>query len=1369
MFISRLLIICILAWSCVFAFADTEPKVNLDSDDISEIKTVLIENVLEEQFQAAEGNTYPEGEAPYEPKAMFEPFYGEITNLYTRGLVDPTTYQFFSDEYQNLYTISINDPAYQVQNGLNPDGTPNMESPDPKVFWTQKYQNLLDTFFTRVEANVRSCVGVGVNATTRVCCAGLKRHSYLGTKPNSCKLSGNSCNSQSECCSGACVRKNLNEPGYCISWKACYQPKNIGESCDPINDPICLNSTCENYDKDTTGLNTCRKTGETCDGSSPAGNSECCSGRCGTNNKCLENFRCSNCVGSGATPQNGETCCPGTYLDTQSNKCKTNLMPFVPILQTSIEAIVDFIFPSAMAQENFSRGQEELMERQSARCRTQFRNDSVKMQECMQNVSNQTGGNFQADQTNILSIAEREELDRLRAQCTTEHASGSQAHSNCMQDSVNKAEKCFRDKRGENPDAANCEGVDFSFVDTAGIKNNRFGELTEEELISSKLAPSVKAKTYSNIDKCEFYSYNDNWRDASEMEKNAEVFLRAFEFTFSNKGTQDYWVDKDANYQNIFTRANDVAKRFRENRGKMINKMAEIDRKMSCKCIAIFGPDKFEADRKAYFDQYCEEEKALLATNLDTSVGKDVNSDGESAGVARSSLENIEESEDSNEKKVEEIDKGAAGISHERLLIEWLALRRDAQLERFVDNSELEANLNDLSEFISNTDFEEVWKDEIRDETYLNRHQPPGDTVPLYNWAYKYPKGWVRLVAIALVIAALPVAIFASAIVAGGLAGGGLFMAIVGAAFSGKGTPGVNDIKYVNKKSYSFFKNWDGFTRYYVGPQYDNNSPKSDTRCDIFAKSSACLKSAYSFQMTSMKYLDHLNGKRHYLIDPKLPLYVNPDSISLERMPGLTKTWKQIMNETRNEGVAYLKTTSPGSKRLRGFDDSCYKSNSKSCYNFTSTNFPKRDVFQEALEKKYFIPFRGSFSAVEFTDSMRKQIKDAAVKYALCYSMAPGGAENPNGLGVASDCGIEGMGENDLGFGALFETTAEAEDFAEYALELHYVYSSISKDTEMGYPLLGAETYFALVAYNMKIVGSMAAARTNKYAETYDLYVADWEKRLGEYTSLGEAKDGIKSRNITYSQRFFEIFGEFQFNGLDNISELDQKIANAQTDGKKFSTGELNALTAAKNKAIRTNKDLEKQKNFIAATKNLEGQELTLRNQNNQLAKINKPLSSFGTAKLGGPFGFNKLNKSVAALNKSINKLNRRKFKSAEDTPSANPFTMPKYGFKGSSYNSSGSSNSSEGESSIGTKDQGFSGYQADALINQLNKDESLKRVTGADTLFSIVSKAYKRNYGKVLVRSKNGKLQEAKVPIENSDTGLSKERKEALKNLLDQ
>ena len=121
------------------------------------------------------------------------------------------------------------------------------------------------------------------------------------------------------------------------------------------------------------------------------------------------------------------------------------------------------------------------------------------------------------------------------------------------------------------------------------------GQLTRQDYANLYDVPAITTKTFSNVKECEFNSFNDSWRSASNMERNAEITLRGFEAVYSGDGTIDYIVDERG--RSIFERAQKVALKLRENRYELIKSFQELDQKMSCKCLATFGPNnnwKFE-------------------------------------------------------------------------------------------------------------------------------------------------------------------------------------------------------------------------------------------------------------------------------------------------------------------------------------------------------------------------------------------------------------------------------------------------------------------------------------------------------------------------------------------------------------------------------------------------------------------------------------------------------------------------------------------------------------------------------------------------------------------------------------------------------
>src|SRR5690606_31602837 len=94
------------------------------------------------------------------------------------------------------------------------------------------------------------------------------------------------------------------------------------------------------------------------------------------------------------------------------------------------------------------------------------------------------------------------------------------------------------------------------------------------------------ARGLSDAKECRFNSLKDDWNDASNLEKNAEVTLRAFEYIYSGKGS-DWW--KEDNKNTIFQRLQELSKKLRLNRHAYIESLKQNDTKMTCLCIAAFG------------------------------------------------------------------------------------------------------------------------------------------------------------------------------------------------------------------------------------------------------------------------------------------------------------------------------------------------------------------------------------------------------------------------------------------------------------------------------------------------------------------------------------------------------------------------------------------------------------------------------------------------------------------------------------------------------------------------------------------------------------------------------------------------------------
>ena len=288
------------------------------------------------------------------------------------------------------------------------------------------------------------------------------------------------------------------------------------------------------------------------------------------------------------------------------------------------------------AGDGITEGQEQLLAEKRAACEQNNAAGSEALAKCLETVE-ALRASYNEDEYMPLTAEQDKEISAARETCTKQHETGSEGHATCMAkvDQLESQRLKENEEKGA-PCAQNFEAGSEAYktcmvdVGAMGIRVNKGNFLDQYEI------PGVTAKTYSDIKSCEFNSMNDSWRDASNKERNAEVFLRAFEYVFSFQGTQDYWQDPQDG--NIFTRANDVAQKFRENRSKLVQEMKEIDRKIACKCIAIFGPQKFSAVKQNFFNSSCEQEKAELQAQL----GEDLNKGQDSSQIDGTSISTLE-------------------------------------------------------------------------------------------------------------------------------------------------------------------------------------------------------------------------------------------------------------------------------------------------------------------------------------------------------------------------------------------------------------------------------------------------------------------------------------------------------------------------------------------------------------------------------------------------------------------------------------------------------------------------------------------------------------------------------------------------------
>lgn len=1279
--------------------------------------------------------------------------------------------------------------------------------------------NLLALPFVK-KSNVNCSAANAQCSDHKQCCSGIcyrEKDTDVGTCANpSLKRVGQQCTQDSECLSQICDKTNESGDGVCAAMEQCYLLANLDQACVD-SQPYCGRGNCYSIDKGSLGGGSCIKTSLAC-----SQNSDCCSDKC-TNSICVENSLCKNCKESGQIPTTTHPCCPGLYKNSETGKCRHIYNPVSPIciepggpcgegkecckgtcggnnkcssyikfkeifkkkektsiLNKILISAFNIIFPSAHAG-GFSCPDGTVLTTSQIDRLTSMQNECnnipVNSQEdrddkdrCELALESQINAFCEDSSSNAqLSPENQKIIDEMKQQCANKHIPNSPEMSACLADVAIKEKELLQEQANNSV-------------------SNRF-----DDYIKNHNAPTLTDKTYSDVYSCEFRTLNDSWRAAGNAERNAELFLASFEFVFSGEGTTDYWAESGE--KSVFERAQKVARGIRKERSGFVRLTNEIDRKSNCYCLLVFGVETFSTDKQNYFNNYCSDIAAQFANDARTNDQKD---NGNKSAIDGSSI-NSSNTEIVNRAKTETIDKGALGISYAKALTKYLDFIAEADLQRFTDFEEYEEDLMKMSQYLIGTDFKEVWKPKLNTqygvvENGNSDQKGNGEYHKLYKWGRRYMSGFWSYFPLTL----LGTAIFnPSAFV---WTNGGesrqnspAHSANALNAAYGDNWPEVKDYKEKGRERWNIFMRYDGYVRHYLGPRFTNQESAMDSkRCRVKAAASACFKAAYDFNPGTLKYIEGLPETGHYLIDPKRPPFVDSKTVAINHMPNYPgETWTQIINKAVNDGLEFLDKTYPNAVGELRVKDRKWPETTKAASSYRNRNF-----MDEAITKhKHFIPKKGQMNYKLFDDTMKQEIEKAAKKYALCKDLkAPNQHDQreateraqaiiaqmqANGVAVPSsilgqltqnmfelikgvkgepdsDCYEDGAVAGDYGHGFLFESEKEADEWAEYTYEMHYVYSSLSKNAFMGYPLMGQNVYFEAVFGKMKLLRSMWAQRAINNLGVRDLYQEDLDKREGAYKSLGEVTNGTNSRNIKagYGKDFQNLFKTLNFSGTSDIEAFNKAVSAGKASGK-FNSQELAALESAGRGAARTNKKLREIAAFEKDTSTLASAKANL-GGNDLFNKLASPIQAIAAANPGGAIASGPLAdhlKDISNKLSSIQANQRRKKRKAYTSPFSGNLNLP-------SYRASTPSTSPDVSSST-TPSTGMSNDEAQRLIRQLNKDKNLNERNSADTLFSIVSKAYKRNYARVLLRNK-------KVVNESGKDAVSDKEKESIKKLLE-
>lgn len=1289
---------------------------NLTSAQKDQIK--YTKDIVTELFK----NTYKEGcsqnkhrlGTPTSRTEMDKGMVEILNGLYTGGFFrNSSEIQTWIDKYFNLRAQNTSnykrirwndkDGDTDYHDGSIPSGC------NRKSRWKKLYINFANDVVNFLKNRKIECANSGDIATVKQCCdfnennpLSPQQLPYIGyeapTGANACGIVGKSCTKHTECCSGQCMLNDEVTPikGTCAPVLSCYIKIQKDLECHPITKPYCLTPwntggwnnkqfdvMCVPINHESVGIGECKQLTQAC-----TNNTECCSDKC-VSGSCDFNAKCTACLNNGEpyVESDGIPCCPGHYPGMGDNpKC---LPKFPPLIlpsakikkpsQSIFQKIFNLIIPSAHATSS---------------CNFLNETQMGTIQSMTEDCFNQAQEGDDGINTCLKTVTVLKEGYKV-TNFTTEKAALDTAISECGSDTAcrDEAREEFHQK---------CQTYSMSRMSHAATYN----------------IPTLQSKTFSNLDTCQFNNLNDNWAEASNSEKNAELVVRAFEYLFSGGGAQDYWVQAGRDGKNIFKRSKNVATLIKRIRRDYRAKQRKKDVLMMCKCVLSKKGEKLPAEVLSFFNiaPECEGEKDALDKMM---TNKEVSNS-----------------------------VGATGISHEVFLVSYAQIKKEAAIDEFFDYTAINTELDQLVKYLNGDE-----------ATSADWYKADRGYEKLYTFKVKWMSKWFKIFLIVVAVAIVMTGI----ILTGGALGAGLGSAmaslgstvgmglgigaftftsaaslgittvmlagaLVGAGISALfknriAKPKLRDVvvesddnagAYNEEKEeyvWSKGKKWNWLRthayfkidRYYDFPYYyDANSG-----CDIMAPANMCVRNMF---LTVSDY------GLSYLTDAKKPLYVPdytyPDDINYVGM----------INGSHQYLITKLKMTNPGS--------------------VTKRKFLKRDILSEPDIQNAMMPLNGSFVPGAFDENKAMKVLNGAKTFAKCKEIT--------GDKAITECkvtiGEHDVEEGDIGFGYFFESQQDIDDFAAYFYQHHFHWPSLTASGQIGYPLLGQNIYYQTILHNIRIIMAGAKDRTDKFGQLYDLYKSDWDKRIRDYnctqgTTGGDSavcaviNAGGFSKNVKYSNAFVSNFRRLNFNigVVGDVEVTGSSDINIGGSGSSMSASEVALLENAKKQALKNALQIKKSDHYKKVVGNTPRGKQIQNAFNKWNKKFSQPMSAMTMKKGGKSWGGASSTTNTTNNYQDTKKQLDNKFKINTNTKSQYSNSYNNYSSKNYSGYSSGSNPSESSKLPVISRTKPEK-TKADLLAEKKafygfgERDEN-------DSLFEIVSKAYSRNLDKFIDR----------------------------------
>lgn len=1212
------------------------------------------------------------------PQVFYNTLVEMTDNLYRTGLIS---------------LAQLNSKKTQIAACADAETLHRTESTTPNMQARDSACNIAVNFSALSSSNP-ACINANQLLAGGLCCPGLKE-GVSATLEGALqgKKSNESCVDHNECASKVCSREIEEASGTCAPTLSCFRPAGLKEECS-LENPYCVEGICMPQASGIEGVQ-CKPKDSVC-----SNNGECCSANC-AGGKCTQRYICEDCVAEGVKANKEQLCCKGLIEDLEGY-CIPDLPPF--ILPRAGGAGDAPLTPGGGATSGGgSNGGGSTGGFQEQPGSQQLFQNFEKIVPQASNKSKKNLFDVVLAQFSFSAHAEVEvpqKNNKKEIQSTWQNDDAlTEEQLNTIEGRIEKALKeddkekrriklleIYKDRKQMTSDnaAAIKAGKDIGFV------------MTQEEYVKRYNIPSITPKGRSDILSCTFNTAKDNWIDSPNLTRNAELFLRAFEVSYSGKGTQDRWHLPDQNFtlnkDNLHKRTKDIMTELRDNRNHQLDQTRYIDLVMACQCIYTFGVEKFDADKQAFFFSKCTGAKENKICRSDAQVlGTSSNPDPQGQSMQDSLklpdspteayqqgiefpdyvkmyLDNLVKMDSQGKQgkdDIDGIDGGAAGISHEEVLVRWLRIRSCNQIDTFLDAEKIETKLQEVVKDISvasrdNKPMTDYWSNRIRQMKFAKVNSKVIEFYEKDKTKTKWYRGyfhseskfkqWTKktlkfllffILALLVIVTAGAFALVGAAILSVGatlgIAGGIL---LVGALVSGGGNfktsalvldnlakdfpPVLIEDRLVEKKSCGFLKLFycKKFYRILHWPVFSNKRGIEAQFPFKFKEERSCaetLSRSTSFggmnpNPCSGPFKGTMCAQSFYRPMPDAKIIKQPEYKEWMEMMAprmlMDPVWPDLYEGEQNVDARWM------SELQKGFSEGCNWLEAQG-KKYAAKNEDKMKFFPDLT--KFINKSNGEFLG-NFVYDQRKidDYKKAVKKYALCSKDSADG-RYPN----LFDCGAkhyDGKHPNPKGFGDIFEDEATAELFADYVYQMHFNWRHMSGEAGIGYPLAYLQSYYLTLLHNIRLLTTLTVKKGLELDDAYNRYAEDLRLRRSNFqiesNNYGMGVGTEKRKNIVQSQVFrsFRALGfplSAEFEGLPQGGAVPgTAVSGSDANSQNLGGFQRQVLNAAKRHSERVAADNRAFKNFQEQAKKSATANARLGVANRFFTRANSPVSS---------------------------------------------------------------------------------------------------------------------------------------------------------------